>query len=71
MFSRYVQVNNMVVRNLAALSLEKRGNFAFRIMCRKIKMYPNCLKKQKQLLCGSTSRAKPYFVDELFAGRVA
>lgn len=55
----------MVVRNLAALSLEKGGNFAFRITC-KIKMCPNCLKKQTQF-----AEAKPYFIDEFLARRVA
>jgi len=44
-----------MVRNLAALSFDKGGNFAFGMTCKKIKMYPNYLKKQKQLLCGSTS----------------
>lgn len=60
-----------MVRNLAALSFEKGGSFAFRMTCKKVKMYPNYLKKQKQLLCESTSWAKPYFIDELLARRVA
>lgn len=60
-----------MVRNPAVFSLEKGGNYAFVIMCKKHKMYPNYIKKQNQLLCGSTSWAKSGCIGVLLTIRVS
>lgn len=55
------------MRNWAVLLLEKGRIHAFIIVCKKHKVYPNYIKKQNQLLCGSTSGAKSHCIGVFLA----